>query len=344
MTRNYSVSYVEGTLIVKPRPITITAKGAEKVYDDTPLVNELYEVQQEGKDCGLLAKHGISELRTNGTITNKGETPNTFESENARITRKVGGQDVTKNYKITYVKENLVITPRPIKITTGSSSKVYDGTELKNGTLEVESESKGRGLLSAHNINELHTNGTITNVGSVRNTFYEKPIIKRTVGGEDVTENYEFDYSELGLLQITKRPIWVRANSASKPFDGTPLSDSGFTYEEYDKANDRGLLQGHKIAAIINGEITKVGTVPNVISSVTITDRESGENVTENYDITTFNGTLTVEAQQLTITTLSAWKYYDGNTLVKTSILTTPTRLQSDTKLSESKYTARKRQ
>ena len=38
VTFNYLISFAEGALTVKPRPVTVTAGSAEKIYDGTSFV------------------------------------------------------------------------------------------------------------------------------------------------------------------------------------------------------------------------------------------------------------------------------------------------------------------
>jgi hypothetical protein len=87
-------------------------------------------------------------------------------------------------------------------------------------------------------------------------------------------------------------PITVTAASATKEYDGTALTNDGYTLTS-------GLLSnGHTIQSItVTGSQTEVGSSANVASGMVITDA-AGNNVTAGYAITYANGTLTVTEQQ----------------------------------------------
>lgn len=79
--------------------------------------------------------------------------------------------------------------------------------------------------------------------------------------------------------------ITVTADSDSKTYDGTALTDSGYTLTGT-------LVTGDSETVVITGTITNAGTADNVVTSVTIYADET--DVTANYDITEVDGTLTV--------------------------------------------------
>jgi hypothetical protein len=87
-------------------------------------------------------------------------------------------------------------------------------------------------------------------------------------------------------------PITVTAASATKEYDGTALTNNGYTLTS-------GLLSnGHTIQSItVTGSQTEVGSSANVVSGMVITDA-AGNNVTAGYAITYANGTLTVTEQE----------------------------------------------
>ncbi|MEE3484721.1 MAG: MBG domain-containing protein, partial [Bacteroidales bacterium] len=123
---------------------------------------------------------------------------------------------------------------------------------------------------------------------------------------------------EDGSLQIdkVKQPIIITANSSYKLYDGKPLKNDGFTYtsERLDQIGDR-------IKAVIEGEITNVGTINNEIVSYKIINR-NGENVTNNYEKIILNdGWLQINPRTITLTSASAEKEYDGKPLVCDSVI-----------------------
>ena len=102
VTSQYKIDYVPGALNVKPRPITITAKSAEKVYDGTPLTCNDYEVSA----MSLLDGHHLS-VTIEGSITEIGTTPNMIKGV---VINNDSGADVTKNYSVKVSNGTLTVT------------------------------------------------------------------------------------------------------------------------------------------------------------------------------------------------------------------------------------------
>ena len=101
-------------------------------------------------------------------------------------------------------------------------------------------------------------------------------------------------FTEKATVEISKKPISVKAADSSKVYDAQPFSTN-----ETELAD--GLPDGHKITAIMTAEsqITNVGSCANEIERIVISDSENTD-VTENYEITKQNGTLNVTPLTLT--------------------------------------------
>nr|WP_243148233.1 S-layer homology domain-containing protein [Butyricicoccus sp. BIOML-A1] len=123
---------------IQPKPLTITAKSAEKVYDGEPLVKDGYTAGE------LVSGDKIIVVKVSGTQTNVGNAENV--PSNAKICE--NGTDKTKNYAISYVNGTLKVTPRDIadaQIDMKQTEYVYGGVEhnpkpivaIDNKTLEI---------------------------------------------------------------------------------------------------------------------------------------------------------------------------------------------------------------
>ena len=134
----YTVESEEFSAEIQPKPLTITAESAEKVYDGEPLVKDGYTA---GK---LVSGDKIIEVKVSGTQTNAGNAENV--PHNAKICG--NGTDKTKNYAISYVNGTLKVTPRDIadaQIDMKQTEYVYDGVEhnpkpiiaIDNKTLKI---------------------------------------------------------------------------------------------------------------------------------------------------------------------------------------------------------------
>ena len=108
--------------------------------------------------------------------------------------------------------------------------------------------------------------------------------------GEDITELYQgLVAMECGKYKISKKTIEIETGSASKVYDGDPL-----TCSTYELVNGSTLLAGHSLIITMEGTQTNVGSSNNTVKTYKIVDY-SGFDVTRNYRIVWHYGTLTVE-------------------------------------------------
>ena len=149
------------------------------------------------------------------------------------------------------------------------SSYTYEGTAIKPIPTEVKIKGTDTVLDSGDYKLSYGNNTTVAEGGTVMATG---------IG------DYEGSSGAINFT-ITRRPIEITANSNSKPYDGSPLTDSGYSI-----SGD--LVSTHDIEVVITGSITFDGSVPNKVESVVIT--ADGVDVTENYEVKTVDGTLTV--------------------------------------------------
>ena len=66
--------------------------------------------------------------------------------------------------------------------------------------------------------------GSQKDAGSSDNVPSEAKIVN--AGGEDVTESYAITYAN-GTLEVTKKAVTITADSDSKIYDGTALTNDG---------------------------------------------------------------------------------------------------------------------
>ena len=220
-----------------------------------------------------------------GSQTDAGESPNTCTID--------WGNANKNNYVVSEEIGKLTVLPAPASVTTGSASKVYDGTPLTSEEAAIE------GLVNNETAVVTAT-GTITEVGTAANTCTIE-WGSANPGNYSVTE-------QLGTLEVTAAdgPVTFTADSVSKVYDGTPLTGS-YTIT--------GLPEGFTGTAEVSGSQTDVGSSENTVTGYRILD-ETGADVTSSFaDISVVNGTLTVTPAEAVITTGSASKEYDGTPL-----------------------------
>lgn len=300
-TANYEISYEYGELKVNKRPITLVSLDNEKIYDGSELIkHEAYVSDTEG--IGLAPNQKITYTFT-GMQTDADSSLNYFEAQMWADT-----EETTENYEITYKYGTLLVNKRPILVVSESKSKVYDGIELYCLDATVSVQDGKYPLVSGHRLN-------IVSYTEIINAESKENAIEVLVVDEyysDKTSNYDIEYS-FGTLEITKRNITINTASDIKMYDGTELTNNGFTIESGD---DCGLAYGKNgqiISVIIDGTITFKGEAKNTVESVTIHDGE--EIVTDNYNVIINEGTLQITARPITITADDKEKEYDGRAL-----------------------------
>ena len=105
----------------------------------------------------------------------------------------------------------------PVKLVAQSASKLYDGQPLtRTGDVLVY------GLPSAFSI-DVSAGGSITDAGKAENKIKEFIIYNKT--GEDVTSHFKDIEEVSGSLVVDPAPLTVWTGSASRVYDGTPLTD-----------------------------------------------------------------------------------------------------------------------
>lgn len=274
VTSNYEITWEYGTLEVRPRPISIAPQYAEKVYDGIAL-RAGNAILCDDSPFGLVKGHTL-QAPTVGERTDVGETQSSV-SNKVRIMN--GQVDVTRNYVITRFTNKIVILPRPITVYTMGAEKYYDGTPLRNPNYSYSND-----LVSGHQL-ILSTNGIQTEIGESENTY---SYLRITAGGRDVTHNYDIT-NELGTLHVKPYAIVnVYSYSASKKYDGTPL-----TCPKYEIVIEDGELSDeYELKVNVYGSITECGVVENSLS-VRLTDKY-GRDMSRFYTINAVPGFLEV--------------------------------------------------
>ena len=177
-----------------------------------------------------------------------------------------------------------------IKLT---ENKIYDGTKLVvTVPANLGNGTTGNWTISGLANGEYITSGTVEtesyNVGEyicTAGAFNDMMALAAIQSGFDVSSaksNYtpQFDVK----LMITSRTLTITADSDEKVYDGTALTDAGFTAE--------GFASTDVVTATTNGSQTCVGENTNTITSYQVTN--AGEDVTGNYTTTTVDGLLKV--------------------------------------------------
>lgn len=186
-------------------------------------------------------------------------------------------------------------TEKIIKIVANSSTHQYDGNVYTDNGYKIYFDGKevtnGK-LLYDDVIENIKVDGSVIDV--IDNTSNNNVINRNSIiiTNKDNYKNIYYIDGTISIMPITT-PIVVTANSDSKVYDGTNLTNNNYTY------TNGILLAGDKLNVSILGSQKYVGTSINKIIKVEVL--RNGKNITKNYTFATYvNGTLEVtEAMQI---------------------------------------------
>ena len=293
VTGNYTFTdSVDGKLTILPRTVTLTSETASKEYDGAPLTRPDVSVTGDGFVSGE-----VTGITATGSVTyvSDGTVENT-------ITYTTGAAFREENYEITKIPGQLSITQssNAIVITTASRSREYNGQKL------LDDQTTHTGTLAEGDrlVVEFPADAGLTDVGTKRNE-YKSYKVERISDGANVTANYTFGEPVIGTLTVTPVAIELTANSAAKAYDGTPLTDSGYTISNGSFVGEEGLA-----GVTVEGSQTAVGSSANTITG----HKLKSNTLAKNYTITYKPGTLTVTQSEkvITVTANSRTWEYDG--------------------------------
>ena len=257
---NYRIHYNQGTLTVNKRDITVTAPDGEWMYDSYDHSTEVLFSTDIGYSDVIYT--------TRTTVRFAGSVKNDVEVVLWHNTLGV----VTKCYNITYKCGTLKVTKRPITIYTPSITQIYNGQPLVGNWVDAFG---GEGLAD-NDYFDILSSSTITNVGSVKNEFYEYYFY---------TSNYDDDLPGLEEGNREIMPVEEPTTSVDK-LDGS----DGFYGEE-------------------NTEPADEPYYPDV------SDEPGYDVLMNSYEITWVHGMLTVTPREVHIRPADASKQYDGEPL-----------------------------
>jgi hypothetical protein len=130
---------------------------------------------------------------------------------------------------------------------------------------------------------QVYDSATITNVGTISNVFKVRVL---NANKEDVTSSFNI-VRKYGTLTVNPLQIQVTLGSASKVYDGTPLTCSTWSL------TSGSLVAGHVLSLTTKGSQTEVGVGYNSVDSWSVTDAH-GKDRTGNYALIPVFGLLTV--------------------------------------------------
>lgn len=301
---NYNITVEKGNLKVTPvtDEVTVTIKGnTEKVkYNGKKQEVTGYQVEISNP----LYKE--SDFEFSGDARVEAVDADTYYMDLAVENFKNLSKNFT-NVRFEVVDGSLVIEKRKVTLTSASDEKEYDGIALTKNKVVVTED----GFVIGEGATYVVT-GSQTEVGESDNNF------TYTLNANTKASNYEITKKE-GKLKVTavKTEILVKIkeNGETLKYDGENHEVTGYTVESI--SNSKYTVDDFKF----NGNATVTGKDAGTYEMEL---KESDfENINKNFAKVRFeiiDGSLVIEKREVTLTSASVEKDYDGTPLTKNEV------------------------
>ena len=287
---NVVFEIVDGQLEITKRDVELISGSDEKVYDGTPLTKNHILIAGDQFVPGEGANYDVT-----GSQTNAGSSDNEFTYRLNSSTKAINYNIKTTpgTLKVTPVTDNVIVT-----ITEHSGSAKYDGTEKTVTGYDVAID------------NELYTENDFTFSGNDVIKATDADIYNMELKPSDFN-NISHNFASVtfkivdGTLNISRRDVTLTSATDSKTYDGKPLTNDNVA------VGGDGFAEGEGAVYNVTGSQTEAGFSNNTFSY------ELKDNTkTDNYNITSFEGILTVSSSEdevvVTITGNKDTQKYDG--------------------------------
>lgn len=304
--KGYTVN-VTGTIKINPKDATISIKNDIQFKSNGSTAFKLASGNITAS--GLIDGHRYalsSHFEKNGTKvespTEAGEYTIVIDKceiydQSQIVGGQVTGDPITKNYNLTKNNGKVTITVNanaiPLTITAKSGSFEYDGSaKTVEGWESVEGLKDGDVLESVK-----YKSSAAQTIPGESNAEIESVVIKTSDGKAVAADKYTVNLNP-GKITVTKPKLTLTAVSDEKVYDGKALSNNNVkASRDLSKTNFKlsvGLSVTDKAGNSVRNGPVNVGTYTKKISSVKIT--LNGNDVTEYFDVTCVDGTLTVKS------------------------------------------------
>ena len=313
---NYTITKNEGELWITGRTAevvveiegrtkTVTSNGDEHTacqYDVIRISDPLYETAP-GEVPNFWNKNAKGASGTDAGTYAMGWKAEDFENTNTNFS----------NVTFVVTDGKLVINPRPVVLTSGSDSKVYDGTpltkdEVTASTGENEGFVKDQG--ATYNVT-----GSQTDVGESDNAF------EYTLNNGTNPDNYAIT-TEFGTLEVTpvtdRVTVTITGRTLETTYDGKEHFVFGFDAKPsntlYNPLKD---MQFNGTDVDMTAKGTDADTYPMELTA------ENFTNISDNFTNVTFvvtDGYVKINPRSVKLTSASDEKVYDGKPLTNETV------------------------
>lgn len=283
---NYDITYVNGSLLINPAPLTIAALDQSKPYDGL-----VYGGGHSVRYSGFVGNDNATNALS-GTLAFSGS----WQGATAAGSYAIVPQGLSAaNYTITYTNAQLSIQKVPLVVKVANCTKTYDGQPYSAGYI-----LNYAGFVNNEGPSQLAGSAVFGGAAIGARAAGNYPI---TVSGLSAA-NYTIQYVD-GLLTINKAALQVQVNSVVKTYDAqTYGGGNGVVYN--------GFVAGEN-ASVLGGSLQYGGSAQGArnVGSYTLS---AGGLMSDNYTISYSEGSLTIQPAVLTVSANSHTLVYNGLT------------------------------
>ncbi|MBI1205279.1 MAG: hypothetical protein GC182_22475, partial [Rhodopseudomonas sp.] len=286
---NYRITYVNGSLQVYQKMLTVTASNTSKQYGTA------------------LALSGTTGFTTSGLVNGDSVDQVDFSSSGLAATAAANTYQLNvsnatgsglSNYVVFYTAGLLNVTRAPLTVTSTDQVKTY-GTAYDLG-------STGFTVTGTLYNGDAVTGATLTSgaAAATAASGWQMIYVNNAIGSG--LSNYSITYVNTGKLTVNQATLTVTANDRSKTYgDSLSLGSTDFTVTGT-------LYNGDTLtSAVLTSSGAGAGAAASSTPYAIVANYAQGTGL-YNYKITYVNGGLTVNKADLTVTANNDSKTYDG--------------------------------
>jgi len=290
---NYSFSFVNGTVTINKKGLTVTAHNKTVTYGDTKPTLTYTMTGFINSETEASAVTGTPSLTTAYTVT----TP--VASSPVTITSATGTLAAT-NYSFSFVDGAVTINKKGLTVTADNKTVTYGDakptlTHTMTGFVNSETEA---GVVTG--------SPSLATVYTVTTPVASGPVTITATNGDLSSANYSFT-SVNGTITINRKQLTVTAGNKTVTYgDITPILTYTMT----------GFVNSETEASVVTGTpsltTAYINTTQVASSPVTITSA-IGTLAAANYSFSFVNGAVTINKKNLTVTADNKSRFYGDN-------------------------------
>ena len=296
---NYAVTYQSSTGTITPLATTVTINSASTTYNGSTQSSSGYSVSN------LIAGDTLNVLGDTITGRNAGTYTSAATASNS-------------NYAITLDQGTLNIAPKALTITANAVNSTYDGVTTYAGLTAAPAFSAS-GLVANDAVASVGTTaiqaGSTIGAGSALSGVAQAGTFNYSIGGAQGSGLSNYTITYVGNTgSVAKANLNLTGATTAVTYDGQTQTN---TYTMTNTGSSGALNSGNALGAdaLI---VTGMASGRNVIVGGNYADNLQvavGANTSlSNYNITTTNGSLTINPAALTVSAVTDTKAYDGST------------------------------